>query len=267
MSGRSGESATPARALVFLTGVVAVGLLLAGCGGGGGGDDSPQVLSSGQVGDKLQGYTVVERQPHQRSADASKKASAQAESASGGGSATPASTLPGQSDATTPTTAKSAVPIKKSGNAVQDLIAASGKFRDCLNQLNVKFIGAPDASNPQSPTNDPDYIKALSTCAARSNIVQYLNAAQAEQDTLTPKQIKQQNEGYVLWRDCMVKRGWKIPTPTPDEKGRLFTFGQNTKPPEPPPGKDFFNSKDLAQCSAQATKEFKKKHPNESLNG
>ncbi len=86
----------------------------------------------------------------------------------------------------------------------------------------MKFIGAPDASNPESPTNDPDYIKALSTCAARSGIVQTLQAAQAEQDTLTPAQIKERNKGYLAWRDCMIKRGWGIPKPTPDSKGRLF---------------------------------------------
>jgi hypothetical protein len=126
--------------------------------------------------------------------------------------------------------------------------------------LDVKFIGAPDASNPQSPTNDPDYIKSLSTCAARSNIIQYLEAAKTAQDTWTPKQIKAQNEGYLLWRDCMVKRGWKIAVPTPDEKGRLFTFSTGSKPPEPPPGKDFFNSKDQAQCAAKSLAEYKKKH-------
>ena len=175
-------------------------------------------------------------------------------------SAAPSSTLPGQSDATTPTTAKPAVPIKKGGGPVQDLISASGRFRDCLNGLGVKFIGAPDASNPQSPTNDPDYIKSLGTCAARSNIIQYLNAAKTAQDSWTPKQIKAQNEGYLLWRDCMVKRGWKIAVPKPDEKGRLFTFSTDSKPPEPPPGKDFFNSKDQSQSAAKSLAEYKKKH-------
>ncbi|HEY8218372.1 MAG TPA: hypothetical protein VIH82_14635 [Acidimicrobiia bacterium] len=234
-------------------------LLAAGCGGGGDGDNAPRVIEAGQVDAKLPaGYRVEspgDRPSREVSTD-KKRAKA---------NAAPSSTLPGQSDATTPTTAKSAVPIKKSGGAIQDLIAASGKFRDCLNSLNVKFIGAPDASNPQSPTNDPDYIKSLSTCAARSNIIQYVNAAKAEQDTWTPKEIKRQNEGYVLWRECMVKRGWKIDKPTPDEKGRLFVISTSSKPPEPPPGKDFFNSKDQSQCAAQAQKEYKKKHHGHSL--
>ena len=175
---------------VRLAAVATLALLVTACGGGGG-DSEPRVIEAGQVDIKLPpGYTV------ERKNSANGSTGAPAPTAS----ATPSSTLPGQSDATSPTTAKSSVPIKKSRGAVQDLIAASGKFRDCLNGLNVKFIGAPDASNPQSPTNDPDYIKSLSTSAARSNIVQVLQTASAEQDTWTPKQIKRQNEGYVLWR-------------------------------------------------------------------
>ena len=69
-------------------------------------------------------------------------------------------------------------------------------FQSCLKGLGVKFIGVPDASNPNSPTNDPDYIKALSTCAAKSNIVQALKDQQTAQDNLTPAQIKTQNKGY-----------------------------------------------------------------------
>ena len=89
----------------------------------------------------------------------------------------------------------------------------------------MKFIGVPDGKNPNSPANNPDYIKALSTCAAKSNIVQALKDQQAAQDNLTPAQIETQNKGYLEWRDCMIGRGWGIPKPKPDAKGRLFSFG------------------------------------------
>jgi hypothetical protein len=245
--------------------LVASALLAAGCSGGGGGSDGQaRVLEAGQVDAKLPaGYRV--EAPGARPARQAKTARADTEASAAPAGATPSSTLPGQSDATTPTTAKSAVPVKKNGNAVQDLIAASGKFRDCLNSLNVKFIGAPDPNNPKAPQNDPDYIESLSTCAARSNIIQYVEAAKAEQDTWTPKEIKRQNEGYVLWRECMVKRGWKIDKPVPDAKGRLFVISTSSKPPEPPPGKDFFNSKDQSQCAAYAQKQYKKKHHGKTI--
>ena len=137
------------------------------------------------------------------------------------------------------------------------MFTALSKFSACLARDGVKFLGAPDQSNPNSPTNDPNYIKSLSKCAAESNIVAALKASQTAQDNLTPAQIKQQNKGYLKWRDCMVARGWTVPVPTPDAKGRLFTFGnssgqQGSSPIQAPPGKDILTSPDVQQCAAKA---------------
>lgn len=233
------------RSVVALTFVACVGIAVSGCGGGGG-DTDPRVLEAGQVDIKLPpGFKVVDNKvvaPRPSSSDAN--ATSDEANASG---------VPGSAGAT-PTTAQGAVPLDDDSNPTTDLLASFGKFRDCLQDEGVKFIGAPDASNPESPTNDPTYIEALSTCAARSNIVQSLQAAQAEQDTLTPEQIKERNKGYLKWRECMINRGWKIPKPTPDSKGRLFAFGTGQSQPqlEPPPGKDLFTSKDIEECSARA---------------
>jgi hypothetical protein len=138
---------------------------------------------------------------------------------------------------------------------------ALGTFQSCLKGLNVKFIGIPDAKNPSSPTNDPAYLKALSTCAAKSNIVQALKDEQTAQDNLTPAQIKLQNKGYLKFRDCMISRGWGIPEPKPDSKGRLFSFGAggggggSVPGFKPPPGKDLLTSSDVTECATQAQKE------------
>jgi hypothetical protein len=244
------------RARCALVAVASVALFAAACGGGS--DSDPRVLEAGQVDIKLPAGYKVEGQRIIEPRDVSTAPAPTAAAASTDG--TPQNAAPGNQ--TTPTTAAGAVPIKKSGNATQDLLKSFGKFRDCLNDLKVKFIGAPDPNNPQSPTNDPDYLESLSTCAARSNIVQALTAAQAEQDTLSPKEIKQRNESYLKWRDCMIERGWNIPKPTPDEKGRLFAFGTNSSGPqiEPPPGKDLFNSKDIAKCSTTAQRYYEKKY-------
>ena len=237
-----------------LAGGVTFALLVASCGGGGS-DGEPRVLEAGQVDVELPaGYRVEARKPTNVARETSPAVA----------SASASPTPPGQGDATSPTTATTSVPIKKSGNATADLLDASRKFGACLSDENVKWIGRPDPTNPQSPTNDPNYIKALSTCAARSNIIQALEAAGTAQDSLTPKEIKQQNEGYLLWRECMVKRGWKIAKPTPDSKGRLFAFNQNTNPPEPPPGKNFFSSNDQDQCAGKAQRDYEKKHPGQS---
>ncbi|MFN8025984.1 MAG: hypothetical protein U0W40_06415 [Acidimicrobiia bacterium] len=142
------------------------------------------------------------------------------------------------------------------------MFTALSKFSACLNRDGVKFIGAPNQADPSSPTNDPAYIKSLSKCAAESNILAALKAAQTAQDNLTPEQIKTQNKAYLKWRDCMTQRGWKVPAPKPDAKGRLFTFGtqasqQGQSPIQGPPGKDILTSKDLSECAAKAQKSVK----------
>jgi hypothetical protein len=134
-------------------------------------------------------------------------------------------------------------------------------FSSCLNGLGVKFIGIPDASNPKSPANDKNYIDALSKCAAKSNILQALKDYGTFQDNLTPAQIKIQNKGYLEWRKCMIGRGWGIPEPKPDSKGRLFSIGTssgNSGPPNftPPPGQDIVTSSDVQECASEAAKKI-----------
>jgi hypothetical protein len=135
---------------------------------------------------------------------------------------------------------------------------ALSSFSSCLRGLGVKFIGVPDRSNPSSPTNDPNYLKALGTCAAKSNILKALKDYGTFQDNLTPKQIEVQNKGFLKWRECMIGRGWGIPEPKPDSKGRLFTIGGSggTSVPNftPPPGQDIVTSSDVQACVAEAAK-------------
>jgi hypothetical protein len=160
------------------------------------------------------------------------------------------SAAPGASSATGDT-----VPLAKEDPTTK-FFGALGIFQSCLKGLGVKFIGVPSATDPNSPANNPDYIKALSTCAAKSNIVQALKDQQAAQDNLTPKQIEDQNKGYLAWRDCMIGRGWGIPKPKPDAKGRLFSFGAggggSVPNFTPPPGQDILSSGDTQQCATEA---------------
>ncbi|MCJ7670583.1 MAG: hypothetical protein MUP67_00860, partial [Acidimicrobiia bacterium] len=211
----------------------------------------PRVLDAGQVDIKLPpGFKVVHNTVVEPKATRATTETSPTTSPSGAAPGTPGAGGP------TPTTAKSSVPLDNNSDPTTDLLSAFGKFRSCLTDLGVKFIGAPDATNPNSPTNDPEYLKNLSTCAARSNIVQVLEAAKSSEDNLTPAQIKQRNKGYLKWRDCMIGRGWNIPKPTPDAQGRLFSFGSTGSGSQPqltpPPGKDIATSKDIEQCAAKA---------------
>jgi hypothetical protein len=136
---------------------------------------------------------------------------------------------------------------------------ATGQFQSCLKANGTKFIGAPDQSKPDAPANNPDYVKSLTTCAAQSKIVQALQEMQAAQDKLTPEQIQEQNKQYLRWRTCMIGKGWDIAKPTPDAKGRLFSFSAGAASQiKPPPGKDLFSSGDIQDCASQAQKASKK---------
>jgi len=145
------------------------------------------------------------------------------------------------------------IPLAKQDPSTE-FFQATGAFSSCLKGLGVTFIGAPNPKDPSSPANDPNYLKSLSTCAAQSHIVQALKDFQTSQNNLTPKQIQQENQSFLLWRTCMIGRGWTIPQPTPDSKGRLFSVGggggglQMT----PPPGESPINSPDIQACSTQA---------------
>ena len=181
--------------------------------------------------------------------------------------ATQPTVAPGVPGTTAPASGSSgSIPLDNQSDPTAGLFTAFGKFRSCLDDLGVKFIGAPDPANPNSPANDPDYLKNLSTCAARSNIVQALQTAQTAQDNLTPAQIEEQNKGYLKWRTCMIGRGWKIPVPTPDSKGRLFSFGtsagggsaNSANAIQPPAGKDILTSNDVQECGAKVQKQIEK---------
>ena len=146
------------------------------------------------------------------------------------------------------------VPLAKQ-NPVTTLFTAISTFQSCLTGQGVKFIGAPDPSNPNSPANSPAYIKSLTTCAAQSGIVQALKAEQTAQDNLTPTQVKHENQEYLVFRKCMIARGWGIPTPKPNAQGLLFSFGStggDASQFTPPPGQSILSSSDLEACAAQA---------------
>jgi hypothetical protein len=172
-------------------------------------------------------------------------------------SGTGASGASGASGATSDT-----IPLASSDPQTK-FFAALSSFSSCLKGLGVKFIGIPDASNPKSPTNDKNYIDALSKCAAKSNILGALKDYGTFQDNLTPAEIKIQNKGYLAWRKCMIGRGWGIPEPKPDSKGRLFSFStsgggsggaQQATGFTPPPGEDIITSGDVQECASEAAK-------------
>ena len=57
----------------------------------------------------------------------------------------------------------------------------------------------------------------------------------------------------------MIGRGWGIPDPKPDSKGRLFSFSSSSASSgapnfTPPPGQDIVTSSDVQDCAIEAGK-------------
>ena len=145
----------------------------------------------------------------------------------------------------------STIPLAKA-NPITTLFSSINTFQSCLTGQGVTFIGVPNANDPSSGTNNPAYIKALTTCAAQSNILQSLKAEQTAQQNLTQSQIKTENKEYLSFRTCMIARGWGIPQPKPNAQGLLFSFGGTSGAvPDftPPPGQTLLSSPDLQQCA------------------
>ncbi len=165
---------------------------------------------------------------------------------------------PGSTAAKALSSTESTIPLTQQ-NPTTALFTAIGSFQSCLAGLGVTFIGIPSAKDPNSPADNPTYIKNLETCATKSNILQALKAAQTAQNDLTPSDVKTENKQYLKWRTCMIGRGWTIPQPTPNSKGLLFSFdtASNATNFKPPPGQNLLSSPDLQACAAKAGQEVK----------
>jgi hypothetical protein len=209
--------------------VVVFAVLLAACG-----HDAPKasdVISAGQIDIKLPpGWKVTSH-----------------------GVSRPAAPVEAGATATATGSTDDTVPLAQE-DAQTSFFKSGGDFMQCLKDRGTSFRGVPDASKPDSPTNDPGYLKDLQTCAAKTNIVQNMQAAQQAQDSMSPAEVKKQNKAYLRWRDCMIGRGWEIPKPKPDAKGRLFSFSGAASGGGPqivaPDGKDILTSGDLQDCAA-----------------
>lgn len=93
------------------------------------------------------------------------------------------------------------------------LFEAFGKFRTCLEDKGYGIEG--DLTDPNNPAyKDPAYADAVTTCAARTDIVAVLQEVQSTRANLTPEQVEQRNEVFVVLQECLEARGWTVETRT-----------------------------------------------------
>lgn len=93
------------------------------------------------------------------------------------------------------------------------LFEAFGKFRACLEDKGYGIEG--DLTDPNNPAyKDPAYADAVGTCAARTDIVAVLQEVQSTRANLTPEQVEQRNEVFVVLQECLEAKGWTVETTT-----------------------------------------------------
>jgi hypothetical protein len=151
------------------------------------------------------------------------------------GSSTPGDDAAAESVATVPQNVDTRPPEIK-------LFDAFGKFRGCLEDRGYGIEG--DLLDPNNPAyQDPDYVDAVSTCAARTDIVAILQEVQATRSSLTPEEVEQRNEVFTALRDCLESRGWTVETST-SEIGLLEpTVFQNAE--------GVLDERDINQCLSE----------------
>jgi hypothetical protein len=118
------------------------------------------------------------------------------------------------------TTDTDTIPLNEDDRPAElKLFDAFGQFTSCLADAGYEIEG--NLQDPNNPAyQDPDYLSAVQTCAARSDIVAVLEEVQATRSSLSPEEVEERNENFVALRDCLEAKGWQIETTT-DENGLI----------------------------------------------
>ena len=132
------------------------------------------------------------------------------------------------------------------------LLEAFQVFSGCLGDEGFAFVGAPGQNGATPDDFEPAYMQALQLCAAESNIVQAIANSQAADAELTADEIEDRNGAFLVFVPCLELRGWTVDEIVPNERG-LLQAGQNNGGLTPPPGVEFFDSNDIAECIQEAS--------------
>ncbi len=119
------------------------------------------------------------------------------------------------------------------------LFDAYAKFKSCIEDAGETIKG--NLQDPKNPAyKDPEYVKVITTCAARSDILAILQEMQTTRSNLNPDEVETRNKAFKLLEKCLVDRGWTIETTT-DKIGLI-----NPSVFQSPDGT--LNQRDIDQC-------------------
>ena len=215
--------------------LTSLALLATGCGGGGGETSRTVTLLSEDAPAQIVVSTTVASTttaaPTTTMAPTTEVPSTSAEGATA--SETSVNTVtepePAPEETTTTTTTTTVAAVKETIPLAEEEVPAGLKMMDALEEFNncladegVEFIGPPNTElGPDDPVNQPEYIQALTLCAAQSGIVDAMQEFQSSRVGRTPEQIREDNEQFIELADCLRGKGWTVSDPIPDADGSL----------------------------------------------
>ena len=215
--------------------LTSLALVATGCGGGGGETSRTVTLLSEDAPAQIVVSTTVASTttaaPTTTMAPTTDVPSTSAEGATA--SETSVNTVtepePAPEETTTTTTTTTVAVVKETIPLAEEEVPAGLKMMDALEEFNncladegVEFIGPPNTElGPDDPVNQPEYIQALTLCAAQSGIVDAMQEFQSSRVGRTPEQIREDNEQFIELADCLRGKGWTVSDPIPDADGSL----------------------------------------------
>ena len=142
---------------------------------------------------------------------------------------TSTTTVASTTTTTTATTTTTVAPTKETVPLAEEdinpgvkLMGALDDFNSCLAAEGYEWMGFPNPDlGANDPVNQPAYLQALQFCNSRTGISQAFQDFQTSRSDLTPEEIRQENENFILLADCLRSKGWLIGELSPDENGLL----------------------------------------------
>ena len=212
--------------------LTSLALVATGCGGGGGETSRTVTLLSEDAPAQIVVSTTVASTTTAAPTTTSPTTdlpSTSAEEATASETSVNTVAEPEETTTTTTTTTTTVAVVKETIPLAEEEVPAGLKMMDALEEFNncladegVEFIGPPNTElGPDDPVNQPEYIQALTLCAAQSGIVDAMQEFQSSRVGRTPEQIREDNEQFIELADCLRGKGWTVSDPIPDADGSL----------------------------------------------
>ena len=214
--------------------LVLAALAVSACGGGDSDDSGPRIISSDDD-------TVIELPDDDEVVELVDTGDASAPEE--GESAAEVSEPSSDEEAEAP---DDTIPLAEDDGGPLALLDAVAAFQACLSGEGFEFLGPPDPTDPNALSSQQPYVDALIKCNTETGVQQAFEESQAADADLSPEEIQERNESFVIVVDCLRGKGWDIEDPVPDGAGLLQPAPDGFASPD-----GTINNDDIAACIAE----------------